>query len=81
MEDIGNFPNNYSGNLLVSHPQMLDPNFKRTVVLLSAHSKEDGALGVVLNRPTQKWMPEWCCFGPRNGPPKGPDLRENALFS
>ena len=58
MEDIGKFPDNYSGTLLISHPQMLDPNFKRTVVLLSAHSKEDGALGVVLNRPTQKCLGE-----------------------
>ncbi|MCZ6671406.1 MAG: YqgE/AlgH family protein [Verrucomicrobia bacterium] len=58
MEDIGNFPENYSGTLLVSHPRLLDPNFKRTVVLLSAHSKEDGALGVILNRPTEKCLGE-----------------------
>lgn len=58
MEDIGNFPENFSGTLLISHPRMLDPNFKRTVVLLSAHSKEEGALGVVLNRPTQKCLGE-----------------------
>jgi putative transcriptional regulator len=58
MEDIGNFPENYSGTLLISHPRMLDPNFKRTVVLLSAHSKDEGALGVVLNRPTKKCLGE-----------------------
>jgi len=58
MEDIGNFPENFSGTLLISHPRMLDPNFKRTVVLLSAHSKEEGALGVVLNRPIQKCLGE-----------------------
>ena len=58
MENIGNFPENYSGTLLISHPRMLDPNFKRTVVLLSAHSKEDGALGVILNRPTDKCLGE-----------------------
>ncbi|MFI5336899.1 MAG: YqgE/AlgH family protein [Opitutales bacterium] len=39
-----------AGQLLVSHPRMLDPNFHRTVVLLSAHDAES-ALGVVLNRP------------------------------
>lgn len=39
-----------AGQLLLSHPAMKDPNFGRTVVLLSAHDA-DGALGVVLNRP------------------------------
>jgi putative transcriptional regulator len=37
--------------LLVSMPQMLDPNFARTVVLLCEHSA-DGAFGLVVNRPT-----------------------------
>jgi putative transcriptional regulator len=32
-------------------PQLKDPNFEQTVVLLCEHS-EDGALGVVVNRPT-----------------------------
>jgi putative transcriptional regulator len=31
-------------------PQMMDPNFARTVVLLCRHSKE-GAFGLVVNRP------------------------------
>jgi putative transcriptional regulator len=39
-----------AGQLLLSHPAMKDPNFGRTVILLSAHD-QDGALGVVLNRP------------------------------
>lgn len=37
--------------LLVSMPQMADPNFARTVVLLCEHGP-DGAFGLVLNRPT-----------------------------
>jgi len=67
MEDIGHFPENYSETLLISHPRLLDPNFKRTVVLLSAHSKEDGALGVILNRPMRKCLgeiEEKFAFGP-----------------
>ena len=36
--------------LLLSMPQLLDPNFNRTVVLLCRHSGE-GAFGLVLNRP------------------------------
>jgi putative transcriptional regulator len=36
---------------LLSMPQLDDPNFRRTVVLLCQHSSE-GAWGLVLNRPT-----------------------------
>jgi len=37
------------GQLLIAGPGLLDPNFRRTVVLVGEHS-EEGALGVVLNR-------------------------------
>jgi putative transcriptional regulator len=37
--------------LLLSMPQLDDPNFKRTVVLLCEHGA-DGAWGLVINRPT-----------------------------
>ena len=33
---------------------MLDPNFRRTVLFISAHDPEDGAVGVILNRPLDK---------------------------
>lgn len=36
--------------LLLSMPQLLDPNFARTVVLLCKHGDE-GAFGLVINRP------------------------------
>jgi putative transcriptional regulator len=36
--------------LLLSMPQMLDPNFARTVVLLCQHN-DNGAFGLVMNRP------------------------------
>src|SRR3954447_536488 len=35
---------------LLSMPQLMDPNFNRTVVLLCKHSDE-GAFGLVVNRP------------------------------
>ena len=38
------------GQLLVAAPTLLDPNFQRTVVLIAEHG-DDGAMGVVLNRP------------------------------
>jgi putative transcriptional regulator len=37
-------------SFLMSMPQLMDPNFSRTVVLLCKHS-EDGAFGLVVNRP------------------------------
>jgi putative transcriptional regulator len=37
-------------SLLVSMPQLVDPNFRRTVVLLLRHGA-DGAQGLVVNRP------------------------------
>ena len=39
-------------SLLLSMPQLLDPNFNRTVVLLCEHT-DDGAFGLVMNRPTE----------------------------
>ncbi|HTU87055.1 MAG TPA: YqgE/AlgH family protein [Solirubrobacteraceae bacterium] len=40
------------GQLLVAGPALLDPNFWRTVVLIVEHT-EEGALGLVLNRPSE----------------------------
>ncbi|MGC9450958.1 MAG: YqgE/AlgH family protein [Oceanipulchritudo sp.] len=45
-----------AGFLLGAHPGLLDPNFNQSVVLLSAHNPEDGALGVIINRPTGKTL-------------------------
>jgi putative transcriptional regulator len=39
------------GRLLVATPALFDPNFRRTVVLVGEHSDE-GAMGLVLNRPS-----------------------------
>jgi putative transcriptional regulator len=39
------------GKLLVSSPALVDPNFRKTVVLV-AHHDEDGAMGLVLSRPS-----------------------------
>jgi len=49
---------NLSGSLLVAHPNLFDPNFRRTIIYLSHHSADEGAMGVVLNRPLGKKMHE-----------------------
>jgi putative transcriptional regulator len=50
------------GMLLVASPDLLDPNFRRTVVYVIEHHPE-GTLGVVLNRPSdvsmQEVLPAW----------------------
>jgi putative transcriptional regulator len=40
-----------AGRLLVSHPLQRDEHFHESVVLIHAHDRADGAMGVILNRP------------------------------
>jgi putative transcriptional regulator len=40
------------GQLLIASPSLLDPNFRRAVVLVTEHG-EHGAAGLVLNRPSE----------------------------
>ena len=44
---------NVAGSLLLAHPALQDPNFRHAVILMSEHNDE-GAMGVVLNRPEEK---------------------------
>jgi putative transcriptional regulator len=46
-----------TGQLLVASPGLFDPNFRRTVVLVTEHN-EEGAAGLVLNRPTEAEVSE-----------------------
>lgn len=52
-----------AGQLVVATPSLADPNFERTVVLLLQADPDDGALGLVLNRPTGtgvgEVLPDW----------------------
>lgn len=73
-----------TGRLLVASPELGDPNFSRTVVLLVDHD-EGGALGVILNRPSttdvSAILPDWHLYA---SPPSvvfqgGPVGRDSAL--
>jgi putative transcriptional regulator len=44
-----------TGSLLISEPFMMDPNFKRSVVLLSEHTDE-GTVGYVLNQKSDYYL-------------------------
>jgi putative transcriptional regulator len=45
------------GQLLIASPALVDPNFHRTVILLAEHTDE-GAMGLVLNRPAETLVAE-----------------------
>lgn len=55
-------PERLVGRLLVATPRLDDPNFRRTVVLMLDHSDE-GAMGLVVNRPLDldvaSVLPSW----------------------
>lgn len=60
-------PQSLAGSLLVAHPSMLDPNFRRAVLFISAHTPQGGALGIILNRPLDKQVSEIVGDGPPTG--------------
>ena len=47
------------GKLLIASTQLGDPNFAHTVTLIVQHD-ENGALGLILNRPTETSVQEAC---------------------
>ena len=47
----------FRGKLLVASPALEDPNFVRSVVLITEHG-EEGAMGIVLNRPADAEVEE-----------------------
>src|SRR5262245_36105302 len=63
-----------AGSLLVAHPNMLDPNFRRTVLFISEHEPSEGALGVIINRPLDRQVADLVT----EAPPAG--LAEVAVF-
>src|SRR5678815_6028967 len=60
MRDLGDerVSRNFAGSLLVAHPNMVDPNFRRTVLFVSEHEPNEGALGVIINRPLDRPVAE-----------------------
>lgn len=55
---FGPTPEELAGVLLVAHPSLQDPNFRRSVVLMASHDEKEGALGFVINRPVERTVSE-----------------------
>ncbi len=47
-----------AGSLLIAHPGLLDPNFRKSVIFISSHQAEEGAFGLILNRPSGQTVSE-----------------------
>jgi putative transcriptional regulator len=54
---VEKLPSSLRGHLLVASPDLTDPNFHRSVILMIDHD-DQGALGLVLNRPLKKTIGE-----------------------
>ena len=47
-----------AGSLLIAHPNLQDPNFRRGVLIISTSDPQEGSFGLVLNRSTDKTVGE-----------------------
>lgn len=85
MKERGATKKRLSGQLLLAHPALREPTFKRTVIFVSVHDA-DVAMGVVLNRPLNRQLGELnteFALGPLAGVPVyagGPVATEQLLL-
>ncbi len=76
-----------AGSLLIAHPSLLDPNFRKTVLLISANDAQDGSFGLTLNRPAGHTVEEILpgkSLGPLGRVPVflgGPVARDQLVFA
>ncbi len=52
--DPTNTPIQLQGKLLLADPSLRDGTFNKSVILLTEHTSDDGAFGLILNHPTGK---------------------------
>ena len=87
MRDFGSSSISLAGSLLIAHPNLLDPNFRRSVLFISTHDTEDGSFGLTLNRPAHRTVAELLPerdLGPLSRIPVflgGPVSRDQLIFA
>jgi putative transcriptional regulator len=68
MRNLGDgMPLSLAGSLLVAHPNMLDPNFRRAVLFIYEHDSNEGAGGLIINRPLDKQVVDLVNEAPPEG--------------
>ncbi len=67
-----------TNQFLIAMPSLADPNFERTVTLICQHD-ENGALGIVINRPTQLTLDD--VFQQLDLPAKNIDQPDSLIFN
>ncbi len=60
-------PLSLAGSLLVAHPNMHDPNFRRAVLFIFEHDCNEGASAVIINRPLEKQVADLVNEAPPEG--------------
>lgn len=50
MREFGPSSTSLAGSLLIAHPGLVDPNFRRSVLFLSSNDPEEGSFGLTMNR-------------------------------
>src|SRR5438105_6393011 len=61
-----------AGSLLGAHPNMVDPNYRRTVLFIADHDPHEGAVGVIINRPLDRQVADLVTDTPPAGLAKVP---------
>jgi putative transcriptional regulator len=77
-----------AGSLLIAHPGLLDPNFRRSVLFISQNDPAEGSFGLILNRPSGRrvsdFLPDREDIAPLRELPVflgGPVGRDQLLFA
>ena len=58
MREMANKVKIYAGKVLIADPFMTEMNFKRSVICLCDHNKDDGSIGFILNKPINMRLDE-----------------------
>lgn len=56
MSQEGPLAKSLKGSLILADPSLREPTFFRSVLLLTEHSRDQGAFGYILNRPVGKYV-------------------------
>lgn len=58
MREFASLSISIAGHLLIAHPTLLDPNFRKSVLFISTNDPQEGSFGLMLNRPAGRTVGE-----------------------